>query len=427
MTEIAIVLHDGLKVVDSYSTLLNPRKAIPLSIQTLTGITPEMVEDAPLFEEKAQEIRDFLGEHIFVAHNVNFDYAFVRSAFAAVGMEYNPRRLCSVRYSRKIEKGLRSYSLKNLCTHFKVRNEAAHRAWGDASATATILGYLLEKDTSGQWQHLIKKNSGEFNLPANLPSEEYKSLPEVPGVYYFLDQSGKPLYIGKARNLKKRVASHFISDKETKRSQAFKREIYHISYEKTGSELLASLLEDHEIRHYWPPYNRAQKKPKKKFAVYAFPNQKGIMSLAVNKITRQQGYLREFYSHHEAYTWLIQMVEKYQLKPSRCGMPSSMEVEEVSEETHNGRVELLIAELRKTQSNFVVKTAGRDSDEEGFALVEGGHLVGIGYVPTNIQVQRATELRSYLRELRSSITTQGIVNKVLEDQRHPIIRFGEEV
>ncbi len=425
MTEIAIVIHDGMEVVDSYSSLLNPQKHIPLSIQTLTGITPAMVEDAPLFAEVAEEIRAFLGDHIFVAHNVNFDYAFVRSAFRSVGVEYNPRRLCSVRYARRLVKGLRSYSLKNLCSHFKVKNEAAHRAWGDASATAEILGLLLAKDQQGQWQYLIKKNSGEFNLPANLPSEDYQNLPECPGVYYFYDQGGKPIYIGKARNLKKRVATHFISDKETKRSQAFKREIYHINYEKTGSELLASLLEDHEIRHYWPRYNRAQKKPKKKYAVYAFPNQKGILTLAVNKITGQQGFLREFYSQHEALGWLYEIVQKYELLPSHCSFPHSGVVgdDDISLEEHNRRVEQLAQDLRESKTSYLIKTPGRESDEEGFALIDQGHLAGIGFVPGHAQISRQEDLRDYLRELRSSITTQGILEKVLSERRYTVLEL----
>ncbi len=421
MTELAIVLHDGVQVVDSYSTLLNPRQPIPIGIQTLTGITPEMIEDAPIFEDRASEIRNFLGDHIFVAHNVNFDYAFVRSAFAKCGIDYNPKRLCSVRYARKVEKGLRSYSLKNLCKHFQLTNEAAHRAWGDASVTAQLLGQLLQKDREGQWQYLIKKNSGEFNLPSNLPSEDYQALPEVPGVYYFLDQWGTPIYIGKATNLKKRVASHFISDKETKRSQAFKREIYSINFERTGSELLASLLEDHEIRHYWPTYNRAQKKPKKKFAVYVYHNQKGVATLAVNKISSQQGFLKEFHSLHEAQSWVLKMVHKHGLDAAYCGFPFSEVHTDVSAEEHNKRVEALIEEMSTNEDSFIIKTRGREPDEDGFALVEQGHLAGIGFVPRDIDIRDPEELMGYLRKLRSSITTQGILTKVLETGKYPVV------
>tara|TARA_R110000850_G_scaffold44945_8_gene113801 strand:- start:419 stop:1747 length:1329 start_codon:yes stop_codon:yes gene_type:complete len=420
MTEIAIVVYDGMKVVDSYSTLLNPQQSIPLGIQTLTGITPEMVKEAPIFKEKAEEIRDFLGDHIFVAHNVNFDFSFVRSAFSSCGVDYNPKRLCSVRYARKVEKGLRSYSLKNLCAHFEITNEAAHRAWGDAFATAKVLGNLLEKDKDGQWQYLIKKNSGEFNLPANLPSVEYKKLPEAPGVYYFKDQSGKAIYIGKATNLKKRVASHFISDKETKRSQAFKREIYHIEYEETGSELLASLLEDNEIRQYWPKYNSAQKKPKKKFGVYAYQNQKGINMLAVNQVTRQMGFMKEFFTLHEAQTWVMQMVNKYELDAAYCGFPFSEIEHEVSLDQHNERVDTLIKDNMEYAQSFVIKTKGRSQDEDGFALIDDGQLAGIGFIPHSSDIRSHEDLRDYMRELHNSITTQGILNKVLESGRYPI-------
>ncbi len=420
MTEIAIVVYDGIKVVNSYSTLLNPQQSIPLGIQTLTGITPEMVREAPVFREKAEEIRDFLGDHIFVAHNVNFDFSFVRSAFSSCGVDYNPKRLCSVRYARKVEKGLRSYSLKNLCAHFNINNEAAHRAWGDAFATAKVLGNLLEKDKDGQWQYLIKKNSGEFNLPAHLPSDEYKKLPEAPGVYYFKDQSGKPIYIGKATNLKKRVASHFISDKETKRSQAFKREIYHIDFEETGSELLASLLEDNEIRQYWPKYNSAQKKPKKKFGVYAYQNQKGVNMLAVNQVTRQMGFIKEFFTLHEAQTWVMQMVHKYELDAAYCGFPFSEIEHEASLEQHNDRLESMIKDNQESAQSFVIKTKGRSMDEDGFALVNDGQLAGMGFVPHSSDIRSHDDLRDYMRELHNSITTQGIVNKVLESGRYPI-------
>lgn len=420
MTEIAIVLHDGLKVHDSYSTLLNPGKSIPLNIQTLTGITPEMVKSAPKFEEVAEEIRTFLADHIFVAHNVNFDYSFVKTAFEEVGIVYNPKRMCSVRYARRVEKGLKSYSLGNLCKHFKIENEAAHRAWGDAQATAQILEYLLEKDTQGQWQYLIKKNSGEFNLPANLPSDDYHGLPEAPGVYYFMDDHGKPIYIGKAKNLKKRVATHFVSEKEGSKSQGFKREIFNIKYEPTGSELLASLLEDHEIRHYWPKYNRAQKNPKRKFAVYLFHNQNDVPSLAINKVTSQQGYIRDFHSNAQAQSWLLKQIEKYELDSARCGFPFSFPEIEVSEEQHKENMQKLLDDLKKENSNLVIKTRGREAGEDGFALIKDGQLSGIGFISHEVQLTTYDEILDYTRELRSSITTQAIIRKVLEEGRYPV-------
>jgi len=419
MTEIAIVIHDGTKVVEEYSTLLNPQQPIPLSIQTLTGISPEMVDDAPLFKEVAEEVHTLLGDHIFVAHNVNFDYAFVRSALAESGIDYNPKRLCSVRYSRKVEKGLPSYSLKNLCKYFGIDNEAAHRAWGDARATAQILGLLLDKDTNGQWQYLVKKNSGEFNLPANLPSEDYHRIPEKPGVYYFYDQGGKPIYIGKARNLRKRVATHFISDKETKRSQAFKREIYHIDFELTGSELLASLLEDHEIRHYWPKYNLAQKNPKKRFGVFAYHNQKGEWCLAANRITGQNGYLAEFFSYHAALNWIFGKVQDYQLNPNLCCFPGTETTGSV--EAHGENFENMLKDLQVLPESFLIKTPGREMDEDGFAYIENGRFAGIGFVSQFQEISKSEEVLGYLKSLNNSVTTQSIIARVMLNRKYPTV------
>lgn len=423
MTEIGVVIHDGEKVVERFSSLLNPDQHIPIGIQTLTGITPDMVEDAPRFEEVAEKLQKLLSDHIFVAHNVNFDYGFVSSAFAKCGIQYNPKRLCTVRYSRRVEKGLPSYSLGNLCKHFDVKNEAAHRALGDADATAEILTLLLKKDVNEEWKSVVKKNAGEFYLPSNLPSQDYKNLPNAPGVYYFLGADGKAIYIGKATDLKKRVSSHFISQKETKRSQAFKREIYNIRFELTGSEFVASLLEDHEIRHYWPIYNSAQKKPKSRYGVFTYQNQTGITMMAINKVTRQQGFVKEFYAMHEAQAWVMLMVNKMKLNPAYCGFPFSIAEEEVSDETHVEGVEKLLTHLKKNQNDLVIKTKGRTDDEDGFVLVEGGKLSGIGFISHTENAHDLEDFLSQLRKLNSSVTSQGLVSKALESGKFQIRSF----
>jgi DNA polymerase-3 subunit epsilon len=425
MTEIAIVLYDGVKVVKDYTTLLNPKQNIPLNIQVLTGISNTMVEQAPTFAEKAAEIQNILADHVFVAHNVNFDYSFVKAAFGACGIDYNPKRLCSVRYARRVAKGLKSYSLGNLCKHFNITNEAAHRAWGDARATTQLMSHLFALDTAGEWQHLIKKNSGEFNLPANLPSEQYQALPETPGVYYFLDENHKPLYIGKAINLKKRVASHFISDKDTKKSQGFKREIYTIDFEQTGSELLASLLEDHEIRHHWPKYNLAQKKPKKKFGLFTYKSVSGHWNLVVNQLVKQQGFIAEFYSLREAKARAVELIEGYKLQPRFCGYtPLHFPLQaDVKEDEHQENFERMLQDLEKAPQHMLIKTKGRTLDEDGFAYVQEGKLTGIGFVPKEVEISHESDVLPYVRSLRSSVTTQSIVDKVLSSGKYPTLIF----
>ena len=146
ITEIAIVLSDGQKEIDRFETLLQPDHPIPYHITTLTGIDNDMVADAPRFEEVADEIESFLAQGVFVAHNVGFDYSFIKKQFEAIGRKWNPTRLCTVRLTRKLVPGLHSYSLGNLCRHFGILNNTAHRAMSDTLATVELLHQLIDLD-----------------------------------------------------------------------------------------------------------------------------------------------------------------------------------------------------------------------------------------------------------------------------------------
>src|SRR5665213_2369306 len=184
ITEIAICIHNGKKVIERYSTLINPKRHIPIYISALTGISNEMVENAPSFEDVAHDIYHLLNGKIFVAHNVNFDYSFVRYHLAAAGYELQCNKLCTVRLGRKIIPGLPSYGLGKLCRHLDIANESRHRAVGDAEATAVLFSMLLQKDSANHIQQALKQNSKEQVLPANLPKQDVEALPSSPGVYY---------------------------------------------------------------------------------------------------------------------------------------------------------------------------------------------------------------------------------------------------
>lgn len=416
MTEIAIVLHDGCKIVDRYETLLRPRRPIPRSIQSLTGISPQMTAEAPRFSEVAEKVFCFLGDHIFVAHNVNFDYSFVRTALQEAGYSYQPKRLCTVRYARRVHPGLRSYSLSNLCQEYRITNNAAHRAGGDATATAYLLAYLLELDQEGQWQHMLKRNTGELNLPTHLPPEEFQQLPSTSGVYYFYGQDARPLYIGKARNLKKRVVSHFNSAKEKSKTQKLHREIKHIHYTLTGEEYLAALLEDHEIRRHWPIYNRAQKKSPLRYGVFLFPTGKGSR-LAINRIQpRQQGFLADFYSLPEAQNWLFEKVRLYGLSPQLCGILPGVEdsLPPSSAANHETGIKKLIDQLKQPQQARAFKLKGRQADEQAWLLLQGDQPRG--YIFTNVEDQRSwPDLWKECQPLSGSITVRMILRKMEEE------------
>ncbi|MBM3437340.1 MAG: hypothetical protein FJY07_14135, partial [Bacteroidetes bacterium] len=247
ITEIAIYIHDGEKVVDEFTTLLNPEIDIPYRITQLTGINNKMVRDCPKFYEVAKRIVEMTQDTVFVAHNVNFDYNFIRKEFRELGYDYQRKKLCTSRLSRKLLPGRRSYSLGKLCQELGIENPHRHRAFGDAAAALKLFEILLT----------VEKNVEELSLHglnSSLDRKLIARLPQEPGVYYFYNDSGHIIYIGKSINIRERVMSH-ITNNTSKRAIEMRNEIADIGFELTGNELIALLLESNEIKKHTPRYN----------------------------------------------------------------------------------------------------------------------------------------------------------------------------
>ena len=239
ITEISIHVFDGATVVEKFETLINPCQSIPRYIQAMTGITDEMVADAPAFEDVAENIYNILNDKIFIAHSVNFDYSFIKGHLAAHGYNLDCKKLCTVRLSRKLIPGKQSYSLGNLCDSLGIYINDRHRAGGDAEATVKLFRLLLENDKEDFIQKSLQRNSKEQALPPNVPKSDFDKLPYTPGVYYFHNEKGKIVYVGKAKNIRYRVNSHFSNNSESRQKQNFMRHVYSISYESCGTELMA--------------------------------------------------------------------------------------------------------------------------------------------------------------------------------------------
>ena len=263
--------------MERYSTLVNPGKHIPIYISALTGISNEMVQDAPPFKDVAHDIYHLLNGKIFVAHNVNFDYSFVRYHLGNAGYELQSNKLCTVRLGRRIMPGLPSYGLGKLCSHLGIANHSRHRAAGDAEATAELFSLLLQNDQLNHVQQALKQNSREQVLPPNLAKKDVDALPYTPGIYYFHDQKGKVIYVGKAKNVKKRVCSHFTGNNPGPQRQEFLKNIFSITYQLCGTELVAFVLEAVEIKRLWPKYNRSLKRFEQAYSLYYFEDQRGYL------------------------------------------------------------------------------------------------------------------------------------------------------
>ncbi|HVW96922.1 MAG TPA: exonuclease domain-containing protein [Mucilaginibacter sp.] len=409
ITEIAICIHNGKKVTERYSTLVNPKREIPIYISALTGITNEMVLDAPVFDDIAHDVYHLLNNKIFVAHNVNFDFSFVRHHLAASGYELQCNKLCTVRLGRKIMPGLPSYSLGKLCRHLDIQNESRHRAAGDAEATAQLFSLLLQKDVNDHISQALKQRSKEQVLPANLPKQDIDALPSSPGVYYFHDSAGKVIYVGKAKNLKKRVCSHFTGNNPGPQRQEFLRNIFHISFEVCGTELVAFVLEAVEIKRLWPKYNRSLKRFQHAYGIYVFEDQRGYLRLAVDKHRKLTGAIYSCNTLFEARTVLLKLIEVFNLCPKMCFIQTNNEkcsgpnadhcacegVETSSD--YNERVNAAMNELINTLPSFAIRDAGRTDDEHSCLLIEKGKFYGMGYISHFYQGETIEQLKEQLK------------------------------
>jgi DNA polymerase-3 subunit epsilon len=392
ITEIAIVIHDGENIVDRFETLLNPGRPIPFYIQTLTGINDDMVKHAPAFANIAQHVFDILQPCTFVAHNVNFDYSFVKHHLMAAGFDLQCPKLCTVRLGRKIFPGLPSYSLGKFCRQMGIDNNARHRAMGDALATAQLFGMMLLNDKDGHITKTLKQRSKESSLPPNLPLQQVSDLPDAPGVYYFHDVKGKVVYVGKAKSLKKRVKSHFTNNRADLQKQEFLKTIHQITHQTCGTELLAFILETVEIKRLWPKYNRAQKHPEHTYGLYQFEDQRGYLRLAIDKWTKYSAPLYTCTSLVEGYTLLNKLISEFDLCPKLCFVqrndqpclrnvtkPCACQVTETTKR-YNGRVNKALAHLKAALSTFAIRDKGRNDDEHSYILIENGEFYGMGYI-----------------------------------------------
>lgn len=439
LTEVCIVLLKGPVIVKKYTSLINPEKHIPAQITALTGINDELVANAPKFHEVAKEIEEITRNAIFVAHNVNFDYNVVRNEFKELGFDFNRKKLCTVRLSRKLIPGLFSYSLGRLCDSINIPIINRHRAEGDTDATVILFQRLLSLDTDGQViRSFLHAHSKQATLPPHLSAEQIYELPESPGIYLFKDKKHKVIYAGKAINIKKRVLSHFY-DKMTKEYQ-LGQETYYIDHETTGNELMALLLESEYIRKYYPKYNQAQKRPGVTYQIISYVNQRGIIQLAVGKTKAIRDSVGTFYSRGLAIEKLEQLCETFKLCPRYCTLQTNIEIcshyrikncEGICDgsepvEEYNLKVKEAIVSLERQTTSFVIRDKGRHFEEEAFVLVKQGRYQGFGYIDTDVQIMDIEDYEPFLKLQPATYHTNKILSSYLRKQGEGKVIFFKE-
>ncbi|RDY60756.1 exonuclease domain-containing protein [Flagellimonas nanhaiensis] len=427
ITEIAIYKHDGQEIIEEYNTLVNPQCPIPYFITGLTGIDDQMVQDAPTFTEIAEDILSITDGCIFVAHAVNFDYGVIKEEFRQIGVDFIRKKLCTVRLSRKLIPGLHSYSLGKLCSSVGIPLKDRHRAGGDAHATTILFQKLLNTpDSEPVFQKFLNARSQEATLPPHLPKSVFDAIPPKPGIYYFKNQKGEIIYVGKAINLKKRVLGHFY-DKSSKEIQLC-QETADIDFTLSGSELVALLMESAEIKKHFPLYNRAQKRTIRQYAIFQYEDRNGIVHLAYNTLKGIPNPIKVFYNQTDCRAYLEEMCKNFALCPKYChlqqthGACSHHEIKSCegictsSEpvDVYNQKVWDAINHMKSLESEIrVIKEKGRDSNESAVVLIEEGVYKGYGFIDQEIEVSTLEDIEAHLIPQKNTLETERIIQSMM--------------
>jgi len=430
ITEIAIYKYDGHEVVDQFISLVNPEKPIQPFVVKLTGINNAMLRSAPRFFEVAKRIIEITDGCIIVAHNAQFDYRVLRTEFRNLGYDFEKQTLCTVELSQKLMPEQPSHSLGKLVRALGIPMSDRHRATGDALATVQLFKLLLEKDTEKEIvKGLIKTETLKPGLAPKL-RDLLEGLPSRTGLYYIYKENGDMIYLGKSRNIKKRVNQHFTGT--SRKSKRIQREAFSVQYEETGSELIALLKECHEIKANKPVHNRALKKTIMPFSLYPETDANGYVALKIQKTDGRKKEVISFPGPVEAKSAQFKIVEKYRLCQKINGMDPSAKTHcfpydlggcngacmgEEQPGDYNARViEFINANSFYNQSMIIIDR-GRALDERSAVLIENGIFKGYAFFNLNYQVNKIDILKNILIPMENNKDTKKIIQDYISKKK----------
>ena len=432
ITEIAIYKFDGHEIVDQFISLLNPEKPIQPFVVKLTGINSAMLRSAPKFYEVAKRIIEITEDCILVAHNTSFDYRILRTEFQRLGYDYIRPTLCTVELSQKLIPGQASYSLGKLVRSLGIPVADRHRASGDAMATVKLFKMLLSKDTEKEILiSLIKAEIKKGLSPKLLDLVE--SLPSRTGIYYIHNEKGHLIYIGKSKNIKKRVNQHFTGT--ARKAKKIQVEVFAVTFEETGSELIALLKESEEIKINKPIYNRAQRKSIFQWALYSEKDKNGYLALKILKADGRKKEITSFTSLQEGKNFLFKITTEHQLCQKINGLYDTQNAcfqHKIKEcngaclglETplvYNERVQDFIDEMKFENDNMVIIDRGRTINERSAILIENGIYKGYCFFDLNYQVTNIEILKNIIIPMQSNRDTRTIIQGYL--RKHKVLKI----
>jgi len=435
ITEIAIYKFDGHEVIDQFISLVNPEKPIQPFVVKLTGINNAMLRSAPKFFEVAKRIIEMTEGCVIVAHNASFDYRILKTEFRRLGYDFKKQTLCTVELSKKLIPDQESYSLGKLVRALGIPMADRHRASGDALATVKLFKMLLSKDVEKEIVKSFIKTEIKSGMSPKL-LDIVESLPSKVGIYYIHNEKGDLIYIGKSKNIKKRVNQHFVGT--SSKSKRIQRDVYAVTFEETGSELIALLKESEEIKINKPIYNVAQRKSIFQYALYQQKTAAGYIALSIEKADGRKKEITSFTTSQEAKNTLFKITEKYNLCQKINGLYDTKNdcfqykinecngacIEKESPSVYNDRVLEFIEKNSFEKNNMIVIDKGRTYDERSAILIENGIYKGYCFYELNYQVSNIEILRNIIIAMQNNRDTKTIIQSYLrKNKQHKIITF----
>ncbi|PTM07034.1 MAG: exonuclease [Bacteroidetes bacterium] len=432
ITEIAIYKFDGHKVVDQFISLINPEREIQPFVVNLTGINSNMLRNAPKFYEVAKRIVEITENCIVVAHNAKFDNRILKTEFKRLGFEFKKRTLCTVELSKQLIPDQASYSLGKLTRSLGIPVSDRHRASGDALATVTLFKLLLAKDIEKSIIQDSIRLEPKFQIEPKL-KDIIDDLPSITGVYYMHKANGEIIYIGKSKNIKNRVNQHFTST--APKSKKMQLQVSTVTYESTGSELVALLKESEEIKRNKPIFNRAQRRTVFTHGLFSFTDENGYLNLKIAKVNGQENPITTFSNLQSAKSFISKSIEEHNLCQKLTGQYDTQTncfnytikqcfgacISAEGSEVYNERTSKVINHHSFENQNMVIIDYGREIDERSAILIENGIYKGFGFYNLNYQINNIEILKNVITPMQHNRDTQHIIQSYL--RRHKRLKI----
>lgn len=416
ITEIAIYKFDGNQIVDQFISLVNPEMEIQPFVVKLTGINTSMLRLAPKFYEVAKRIIEITENCVLVAHNAEFDYRVLRNEFKRLGYEYSRNTLCTVELSQKLLPDMPSYSLGKLVRSLGIPIADRHRANGDAMATEKLFELLLSKDKEKTILTSMIKSDIKIGIsPKYL--DIIDTLPSTIGIYYILDKEGTIIFIGKSKNIRKKVLQHFTSTLPI--FKKIQQETYTVTFEKTGTELIALLKEAEEISANKPKYNKVNKSSVFAYSLYLKANIEGYIYLSIEKTDGRKKNLMAFTSPNEARKFLQKVFTGqselpyvdfiYEKKSTKITVDNFFTDFTQTREEFNAKVLELLKPFDIDNDNVLIIDKGRKIDEKSAVALEKGKLNGYCFFNLHHQINAPERIAANLTPVLFNRNNRNII------------------